>query len=44
MLNDDVHPYTYDAENRMTQVDNGTTASYVYDAFSRRVRVNAGFQ
>jgi RHS repeat-associated protein len=30
--------YKYDAENRMTQVDSGATATYTYDAFSRRVK------
>jgi len=37
LLNDGVHSYTYDAENRITKVDGGTTATYVYDANSRRV-------
>ena len=41
VLNDGAHSYTYDAENRMTQVDSGATAKYTYDAFSRRVRVDA---
>ena len=31
-----MHHYTYDAEDRLIQVDAGTTASYIYDAFSRR--------
>jgi RHS repeat-associated protein len=35
-------PYTYDAENRITQVDAGTTASYTYDAFGRRVFKSTG--
>lgn len=38
LLNDGVHNYLYDAENRITQVDGGVTASYVYDASGRRVR------
>ncbi|MEO8727028.1 MAG: RHS repeat-associated core domain-containing protein [Acidobacteriaceae bacterium] len=42
VTNDGFHTYTYDAENRMTQVDSGTTGKYTYDAFSRRVRVDAG--
>jgi RHS repeat-associated protein len=37
LLNDGSHSYTYDAENRMTKVDTGTTASYAYDAKGRRV-------
>ena len=41
LLNDGVHSYTYDAENRVTQVDAGATATYVYDANGRRVRKTA---
>jgi RHS repeat-associated protein len=37
LLNDGLHTYTYDAENRVTQVDGGNTASYTYDAQGRRV-------
>jgi RHS repeat-associated protein len=37
LMNDSVHTYTYDAENRLTKVDGGATASYVYDAAGRRV-------
>jgi RHS repeat-associated protein len=33
---------TYDAENRIIQVDGGSTASYVYDAEGRRVRKTVG--
>jgi RHS repeat-associated protein len=36
LLNDGNHTYTYDAENRVTQVDNGNTASYLYDASGNR--------
>jgi YD repeat-containing protein len=32
LLNDGTHSYTYDAENRITQVDGGSTATYLYDA------------
>jgi YD repeat-containing protein len=32
------HYYLYDAEGNITQVDNGTTATYVYDALNQRVR------
>jgi len=42
LLNDGVHSYAYDAENRITQVDGGATASYVYDAFGKRVEKTAG--
>ena len=42
LLNDAVHSYTYDAENRITQVDGGSTATYVYDANGRRVRKTTG--
>lgn len=38
MINDGHHSYTYDAENRITQVDGGTTATYVYDAEGQRVQ------
>jgi len=38
LLNDGSHQYTYDAENRVWQVDGGATATYVYDANGRRVR------
>jgi YD repeat-containing protein len=38
MTNDASHAYTFDAENRMTQVDGGSTATYVYDASGQRVR------
>ena len=33
-----VHLYAYDAENRLTSVGGGATASYVYDADGQRVR------
>ena len=36
------HSYTYDAENRITQVDGGSTATYVYDAEGLRVRTTVG--
>jgi RHS repeat-associated protein len=42
LSNDGSHTYTYDAENRITQVDGGTTATYVYDANGQRVRKLAG--
>ncbi len=38
LLNDGLHSYTYDAENHLIKVDNGTTATYVYDANGYRVR------
>jgi YD repeat-containing protein len=38
LFNDGVHHYKYDAENRIIQVDNGTTATYVYDADGYRVQ------
>lgn len=38
LLNDGNHSYTYDAENRITQVDGGSTASYSYDAQGQRLR------
>lgn len=42
MTHDASHSYTYDAENRITQVDGGSTATYVYDAEGFRVRTNVG--
>ncbi|HVB57031.1 MAG TPA: RHS repeat-associated core domain-containing protein [Candidatus Acidoferrales bacterium] len=41
MTHDASHSYTYDAENRITQVDGGSTASYIYDAEGRRVQKTA---
>jgi RHS repeat-associated protein len=38
LLADGTHHYAYDAEGNMTQVDNGATATYVYDALNHRVR------
>jgi RHS repeat-associated protein len=38
VISDSAHTYTYDAENRLTSVDGGSTATYVYDANGRRVR------
>ena len=35
-LADDLHFYSYDFENRLVEVDNGSTAKYQYDAFGRR--------
>ena len=36
LLNDGVHSYTYDAENRIIAVDGGSTATYLYDPEGRR--------
>src|SRR5207249_1820824 len=41
LLNDGNHSYTYDAENRLTKVDGGGTASYVYDPFGQRAERTA---
>lgn len=38
LTNDGVHTYTYDAENRIVSVDNGTTAQYSYDQKNRRIK------
>ena len=42
MTYDGFHHYTYDAENRITAVDSGSTASYVYNENGQRVRKNTG--
>src|SRR5579871_1780478 len=41
LLNDTIHSYTYDAENRIISVDGGAT-TYVYDAEGRRARKTVG--
>jgi len=40
LLNDTVHSYTYDAENKISKVDN--VAAYVYDGEGQRVRKLVG--
>jgi RHS repeat-associated protein len=42
VINDGSHTYTYDAENRLTQVDDGSAAAYSYDANGHRVQKVAG--
>jgi RHS repeat-associated protein len=42
LTNDGVHTYTYDAEERLTKVDGGATATYVYDASGARVEKTVG--
>jgi RHS repeat-associated protein len=42
LIADGNHTYTYDAESRLTQVDAGATATYIYDAFGRRVKRTVG--
>ncbi|HEU5400120.1 MAG TPA: RHS repeat-associated core domain-containing protein [Terriglobales bacterium] len=42
MTNDGFHSYTYDADGNVTQVDGGATATYTYNAFNQRVRVDQG--
>jgi RHS repeat-associated protein len=44
MTYDGTHHYTYDAENRVIQVDGGTTATYFYDPSGRRVSKTTGGQ
>ena len=36
------HTYQWDAENRMKSIDNGSTASYIYNAFGLRVEKLVG--
>jgi RHS repeat-associated protein len=38
VIGDGSHTYSYDAEERISQVDGGGTATYIYDAEGRRVR------
>ncbi|NYF78152.1 RHS repeat domain-containing protein [Granulicella arctica] len=38
MTNDGLHSYQYDAEGNLINVDNGSTAQYVYDAMNNRAR------
>jgi RHS repeat protein len=40
LLNDGMHTYTYDAENRISKVDGGNTATFTYDAEGRRAGKN----
>jgi RHS repeat-associated protein len=42
LINDGTHSYTYDAENRITAVGGGSTASYVYNSHGERVLKTAG--
>jgi len=42
LTNDTVHTYTYNAENWLTQVDGGATASYIYSADGRRMQKSVG--
>ena len=37
LTNNGYNSFTYDAEGRVVNVDNGNTAAYIYDAFGRRV-------
>jgi RHS repeat-associated protein len=41
VINDGFHQYKYDAENNLISVDNGSTATYVYDALNQRVKAVA---
>ncbi len=41
LMNDSVHNFTYDAEGNMIQIDNGSTAVYVFDALNERVKGTA---
>jgi RHS repeat-associated protein len=38
VIADNMHHYTYDAENHLMQVDAGTTASYLYDGAGHRAQ------
>jgi len=36
MTSDGTHSYAWDARNRLSAIDSGTTASFTYDPFGRR--------
>ena len=38
MTSDGIHTYQYNYNNRLISVDNGTTATYKYDALNRRIQ------
>ena len=40
MTSDGTHSYAWDARNRLSQIDSGNTASFVYDPMGRRVSKN----
>jgi RHS repeat-associated protein len=42
LTNDGVHGYTYDAENRLVNVDSGATGQYSYDPSNRRYKKVTG--
>jgi RHS repeat-associated protein len=42
IMNDGQHNYTYDAEGRLSQVDGGSTATYIYNALGERSRRTFG--
>jgi RHS repeat-associated protein len=42
VTHDGAHAYKYDAENRLVQVDAGTSGIYQYDTANRRVKKQAG--
>ena len=37
LLTDGTHTYSYDFNNRLVEIDNGTTSTYKYDALGRRM-------
>jgi hypothetical protein len=38
LLTDGTHTYTWDARNHLSTASGGVTASFVYDAFGRRMK------
>ena len=42
LVADGTHTYSYDEENRLTTVDGGATATYVYDPMGNRVQRTVG--
>lgn len=42
LIDDGINTYTYDYENRLIAVNDGSTATYLYDALGRRIQKTVG--